>query len=31
MFAQKAFRDAWFDAEAVILREEVARKLDPPR
>jgi WD40 repeat protein len=27
MFAQKAFRDAWFDAEAIILREEVERIL----
>jgi WD40 repeat protein/serine/threonine protein kinase len=29
-FSQKIFRDAWFDAEAAILREEVQRILDDP-
>ncbi len=28
LFSQRAFRDAWFDAEAVILREEVNRMLE---
>jgi WD40 repeat protein/serine/threonine protein kinase len=28
MFSQQAFRKAWFEAEAVILREEVRRAID---
>jgi WD40 repeat protein/serine/threonine protein kinase len=28
LFSQMAFREAWFEAEAVILREEVRRALD---
>ena len=32
MFSLVAFRDAWFEAEAVILRDEVRKLLerDPP-
>jgi hypothetical protein len=30
LYSRMAFREAWFDAEAVILREEVTRLLDGP-